>query len=123
MKKTIQHVISAYNSIDELAAVKIPIQSAFQLFKLKHLLEPYCLAELESEKKIAADNNGIIESNGTVKFSDLKSKEAFQNGMIELYQNEVEFEHEPIVIKLADLNASITMRTIESLDGFIKFES
>lgn len=122
MKKTIQHVISAYNSIDELAAVKIPIQSAFQLFKLKHLLEPYCLAELESEKKIAADNNGIIESNGTVKFNDLKSKEAFQNGIIELYKNEVEFEHEPIVIKLAGLNASIAMRTIESLDGFIKFE-
>lgn len=123
MKKTIQHVISAYNSIDELAAVKIPIQSAFQLFKLKHLLEPYCLAELESEKKIAADNNGIIESNGTVKFNDLKSKEAFQNGIIELYKNEVEFEHEPIVINLAGLNANIAMRTIESLDGFIKFES
>ena len=123
IKKNIQQILTAYNSIDELASIKIPIKSAFELFKLKHSLEPYCLAEIESEKKLATDHGGVIENDGTVKFNDLDSKNSFQNGLIELYKNEIEIEYEPIAIKLTGLNANITMRAIESLDGFISFEA
>ena len=113
-------ISKAYKAIVQMYRNKgVPFGICNQLFMLKKKLEPYYELQGEKESEILKENGWENEMIGRVPYTPEILK-AFK----EIHEAEVEYDGEPVEIRITEAIAEklgITGEIIDMVDGFITF--
>lgn len=115
-------IVNAYPALVRLSSLKLPIKQAYEIYKLTKEAEDQLKFASEQERKIIAQCDGEIGSDGAVSIQPDVFAE-FQKLRNELNQIDVEWRSPIIHLTLDSLDGQdIAPADIYSLEEFIEFE-
>ena len=113
----------AYNALNRIANMSLPIRDSHNVYLLMKQLEPSYKFEAEQERKLMEKYGGTIGDDGAIRFEDREGLIGFRGELEELGNFEPEIEFKPITISLDAMeNQKLTPIDIMNLDGFVAFE-
>ena len=113
-------IIKAYKSICKLSQLDLPIRLAFDLFKVKMVLQPQWDFQIEEETKAASTAKPL--ENGQYEFPTTEGANAFREKMQEIGQIEVDMKFPKVRIPLSIPGLKLSVEDIEALKDFVTFE-
>ena len=112
-------IVSAYKALTKLSQQDLPIRLAFDLFKIKQLLQPQWDFQIEEETKVTAAAKPLPD--GRLEFQTTEEAETCRKKLTEIGEMEVELEIKKASIPLtAEIRLSV--EDIEALKDFVEFE-
>ena len=98
-------IISAYGALKELSQLKLPIKTAYAVYKmLKKADECYNFFVTE-ERKLIEKHGGVVEqTTGRISFNDAGANAAFQAEYMELHNLDIDWDLAPIQLDLDALD-------------------
>ena len=112
-------IIKAYKSICKLGQQDLPIRLAFDLFKIKQMLQPHWDFQVNEEEKTSAAAKKMPD--GSVTFSTKEEADTFRQRLKDLGGIDVELKVKPVRIPLSLPGLMLSMDDIAALDGFVQF--
>ena len=119
IKTTQEKSVIAYGAIGRIRQ-KVKGRNALNLFHMKNILQENIDFQIEQEKALVEEYEGILSDGGTVLFNDADKRAAFQEAYKELQATECEVDADPITMSIETI-PDITLEDIEQLNGFIIF--
>ena len=114
-------IIKAYKSIGKIAEQKLPMTTAYKVFKLREKLKPAWDFLVEEEGKLLDDYKPTIQENGTIIFRSIEDKQAYDQRISEIYTMESDIQIEPVSIPLTD-DIFIAPDDIAALEPVVSFQ-
>ena len=112
-------IVSAYKALTKLSQQDLPIRLAFDLFKIKQLMQPQWDFQIEEETKASMSAKQL--PGGRLEFPSPEEAEAFRKKIAEIGEMDVELEIKKASIPLtAEIRLSV--EDIEALKDFVEFE-
>lgn len=112
-------IIKAYKSICKLGQQDLPIRLAFDLFKIKQMLQPHWDFQVSEEEKASAAAKKMPD--GSVTFSTKEEADTFRQRLKDLGGIDVELKVKPVRIPLSLPGLMLSMDDIAALEGFVQF--
>ena len=112
-------IIKAYKSICKLGQQDLPIKLAFDLFKVKQMLQPHWDFQVNEEAQASAAATKMPD--GSVTFSTKEEADTFRQRLKDLGGIDVELKVKPVRIPLSLPGLMLSMDDIAALDGFVQF--
>ena len=114
-------LIQAYKALQKLAGQELPIKIACAIHRQIVAIRPAWEFQLEEERKIIGRLGPEVQQNGDLQFKTVEDAGAFRARMLEIAGMDVEdIRIDPIILP-DSLDAILTVKDIEALDGFITF--
>ena len=113
-----QHkIIRAYKATEELDKIEFSVDEQWQIYNLRKNLRPHVEFQQEREKAINEKYTQYADENSTITgqhYVDYIKEQQELNNM------DVEYNYEPVVLKL---KKGINFKTIEALEDFVEFKN
>lgn len=113
-------IVNAYKALRELEQEKMPMKTAYKLYKLRKQLEKGFDFQREQEEKLLEDFGAKVLDGGLVQFQTVDDRKAYEAQIAELNDMESDVEVNPVDMGLTD-EVSITPDAIEALEGIVNF--
>ena len=112
-------VIKAYKALDSIKDTPMPVKIAYQIYKLKKVLETRWEFQVEQETKLAEKFHAIPLEGYRVKFENGDDMDGWNEAIKKLNDMEVnDIFFEPVKIP-NDVDIRVTPETMAALDGFV----
>ena len=119
---TYSQVVQGKQAIDRICGMSFPIRTAYQLFKMKKVIDSLFEFEVGQEKQAVEKYGGTIQKDGTIKFDHGENGLSFADEIDALLKTEVSEKVEPVVIDMKDIeDMSVSPAMIRQLEGFVTF--
>ena len=123
-------IVHSMSALQGMTQMRLPYAKARDIYKMYKKFEEEYNFFIQEEIKLVnefgeKDEQGkpIVYKNGTVKFSDIESKNKYEAKLTELGAQESDIQVKPIVLKEADIGEQvISPETMGKLEGIISFE-
>ena len=123
-------IVNSMSALQGMPQMRLPYAKARDIYKMYKKFEEEYNFFIQEEIKLVnefgeKDEQGkpIVYKNGTVKFSDIESKNKYEAKLTELGAQESDIQVKPIVLKEADIGEQvISPETMGKLEGIISFE-
>ena len=123
-------IVNSMSALQGMTQMRLPYATARDIYKMYKKFEEEYNFFIQEEIKLVnefgeKDEQGkpIVYKNGTVKFSDIESKNKYEAKLTELGAQESDIQVKPIVLKEADIGEQvISPETMGKLEGIISFE-
>ena len=118
-------IISAYGALKELSMLKLPMKTAYAVYKmLKKADECYNFFITEERKLIEKHNGNVDPQTGRINFNDAGAQIAFQTEYMELHELDIDWDLAPVVLNLDTLgdDCKLTPSDFAVLAEFITVE-
>ena len=112
-------VINAYKALTKLGQQDLPIRLAYDLFKIKKVLQPQWDFQVDEEKRATA--GATVNPDGTVTFASPEAAAAFRQRLKEMGEIDVDLKVQPVQIPLSIPGLTLSMDDIDALDCFVQF--
>lgn len=115
-------IINAYIALMKIGKLDLPIDSSFDIFKLRKALKTVFDFYNEQEQKIIENNGGVYQNDGTFIFKTKELAEEVFKKIQELKSHEAEVEYEPVTININTIQGGLlSPDDIDAVDGFVIF--
>ena len=123
-------IVNSMSALQGMPQMRLPYAKARDIYKMYKKFEEEYNFFIQEEIKLVnefgeKDEQGkpIVYKNGTVKFSDIESKNQYEAKLTEVGAQESDIQVKPIVLKEADIGEQvISPETMGKLEGIISFE-
>ena len=123
-------IVNSMSALQGMTQMRLPYAKARDIYKMYKKFEEEYNFFIQEEIKLVnefgeKDEQGkpIVYKNGTVKFSDIESKNKYEAKLTELGAQESDIQVKPIGLKEADIGEQvISPETMCKLEGIISFE-
>lgn len=111
-----------YKGLKFLSTVNMPIKTAWAVYAAIKKLDPHIEFSMEQEKKVYEETGAQVMDNGMYQFTDVGSRDKFQQKMFEIVDREIDVEIDEINIPLSDVeDAKITPEILSWLSPVVSF--
>lgn len=114
-------ISSIYRAVNELSVCVFPYRAAREVYALKRKLQEEFETILETEKSIVEKYEGKFVQNG-YNFSSEEKAKSFKEEYERFMNQEAEIELPKVDISQCSESLKISPKSIESLEGIVKFE-
>jgi hypothetical protein len=114
-------LIQAYKALQKLAGQELPIKIACAIHRQIVAIRPAWEFQIEEERKIIGRLGPDVQPNGVLQFKSTEDAVEFKSRMGEIADMDVDDVRIDTIILPDSLDAFLTARDIEALDGFVNF--
>lgn len=114
-------IIKAYKATAKLAEQKLPLTTAYKIFKLREQMKPAWDFQAQEENKLMDEYRPEPGENGTVKFRTVEEKCGFEDRLKEIADMESDVEITPVTLPLTD-DIAITVGDLADMQMVITFQ-
>jgi hypothetical protein len=114
-------LIQAYKALQKLAGQELPIKIACAIHRQIVAIRPAWEFQIEEERKIIGRLGPDVQPNGDLQFKSTEDAVEFKSRMGEIADMDVDDVRIDTIILPDSLDAFLTARDIEALDGFVNF--
>lgn len=123
MNIAIYRISEIYKALSELSNIKLPIKTAWKIYKITDAFSDQVKFITEEEKKIINENNGTIDGTGNIKFSNDIDTQKFVKEINEFHNTELECNFETVELAIDDLaDCKLEPKLILSLKDIVIFK-
>lgn len=114
-------IIKAYKATAKLAEQKLPLTTAYKIFKLREQMKPAWDFQAQEEYKLMDEYHPEPGENGTVKFHSVEDRLAFEDKLQEIANMESDVEITPATLPLTD-DIALTVGDLADMKPVITFQ-